>query len=156
MAMKQPGQVVIFKFPQTNLEYTKARPALLLAKVPGDYDDWLICMVSSKLHQYIEGLDEIINPDSPDFQQSGLRTGSVIRVTRIAVVAGDILMGTIGEISPERLRKIRNNLSQWIRTGSLPGQEASNNDIEDETILSTSIEESDDRPEPQEGDKDDE
>jgi mRNA interferase MazF len=41
MAMKQPGQVVIFKFPQTNLEYTKARPALLLAKVPGDYDDWL-------------------------------------------------------------------------------------------------------------------
>jgi mRNA interferase MazF len=50
--MKQPGQVVIFKFPQTNLEYTKTRPALLLAKVPGDYDDWLLCMISSKLHNF--------------------------------------------------------------------------------------------------------
>lgn len=60
-------------------------------------------MIYSKLHQYIEGLDEIIKPDSSDFIQSGLRTGSVIRVTRIAVVAGDILMGTVGEVSPMKI-----------------------------------------------------
>ena len=113
-------------------------------------------MISSKLHQYIEGLDEIIKPDSPDFIQSGLRTGSVIRVTRIAVVAGDILMGTIGEISPGRLTKIRNNLSQWIRSGSLPWQETTNNETEDETTLPGRIVESDFQPTPREDGKNDE
>ena len=47
--MKQAGQIVLFRFPQTDLEEGKLRPALLLNKVPGEYDDWLICMISSQL-----------------------------------------------------------------------------------------------------------
>jgi mRNA interferase MazF len=46
--MKQAGQVVVYRFPQTDLEEGKLRPALLLGKLPGEYDDWLICMVSSQ------------------------------------------------------------------------------------------------------------
>jgi hypothetical protein len=45
--MKEAGQVVVFRFPQTDLEEGKLRPALLLGKLPGKYDDWLICMISS-------------------------------------------------------------------------------------------------------------
>jgi mRNA interferase MazF len=45
--MKQARQIVIFQFPQTSLEEGKFRPAFLLGKLPGDYDDWLICMISS-------------------------------------------------------------------------------------------------------------
>ena len=47
--MKKGGQLVLFRFPQTDLEEGKLRPALLLAKVPGEYDDGLICMISSRL-----------------------------------------------------------------------------------------------------------
>jgi mRNA interferase MazF len=116
--MRQAGQIVLFKFPQTNLDYSKPRPALLLGRLPGQYDDWLISMISSKTHQYIEGMDEIITVSSQDFKDSGLRTESLIRVARLAVVDGDILLGTIGEISSERLARIRNNLAAWIRTGN--------------------------------------
>jgi mRNA interferase MazF len=45
--MKEAGQVVVFRFPQTDLEEVKLRPALLIGKLPGNYDDWLICMISS-------------------------------------------------------------------------------------------------------------
>ena len=51
--MKKSGQVVVFRFPQTDLEGGKLRPALLLGKLPGEYDDWLICMISSQTRQYI-------------------------------------------------------------------------------------------------------
>ena len=44
--MKEAGQVIVFRFPQTDLEEGKLRPALLLGKLPGNYDDWLICMIS--------------------------------------------------------------------------------------------------------------
>ena len=109
--MKKSGQIVLFNFPQTDFENTKLRPALLLAKLPGDFDDWLICMISSQLHQNVEGLDDIIQPDSEDFSQSGLKTESVFRVSRIAVATESILRGMIGNISYERLMRIRNNLA---------------------------------------------
>lgn len=45
--MKRAGQIVSFRFPQTDLEEEKLRPALLLGKLPGSHDDWLLCMISS-------------------------------------------------------------------------------------------------------------
>ena len=112
--MKKAGQVAVFHFPQTDLEDGKLRPALLLGKLPGQYDDWLICMISSQTRQYNFGFDEIIEDTSEDFKQSGLKVSSVIRVGRLAVVSGDIFLGAIGEISSERLSRVKNNLSNWL------------------------------------------
>ncbi|AEH44520.1 transcriptional modulator of MazE/toxin, MazF [Thermodesulfatator indicus DSM 15286] len=112
--MIQEGDVVLFQFPQTDLQEGKLRPALVIKRVPGDYEDWLICMISSRVYQYNEKIDEIITPKDSDFQDSGLKTESVIRVSRLAVVEKDILIGRIGKISPERLRKIKEKLAKWI------------------------------------------
>jgi mRNA interferase MazF len=112
--MKKAGQVVVFRFPQTDLEEGKLRPALLLGKLPGEYDDWLICMISSQTRQYISGFDEIIKDSDEDFEKSGLKVTSIIRVGRLAVVSGEILLGAIGEISNERLNRVKNNLSNWL------------------------------------------
>lgn len=49
---KQAGQIVAFRFPQTDLDKGKLRPALLLANLPGEYDDWLTCMISSQIRHY--------------------------------------------------------------------------------------------------------
>ena len=112
--MKEAGQVVLFRFPQTDLEEGKLRPALLIGKLPGEYDDWLICMISSQTRQYIAGFDEIIKDGDNDFEQSGLKVTSVIRVGRLAVVSSEILLGAIGEISFERLNRVKKNLSNWL------------------------------------------
>ena len=49
--MKQPGQIILFRFPAANFDMGKLRPALLLGKLPGVYDDWLICMISTQIRQ---------------------------------------------------------------------------------------------------------
>lgn len=112
--MKKAGQVVLFRFPQTDLEEGKLRPALLVAKLPGEYDDWLICMISSQTRHYAAGFDELARETDEDFVQSGLKVTSVIRVGRLAVVSGDILLGAIGEISPERLSRVKQTLASWL------------------------------------------
>jgi mRNA interferase MazF len=109
--MKQAGQVVVFRFPQTDLEEGKLRPALLLGKLPGEYDDWLICMISSQTRQYIAGFYEIVNDSDEDFGESGLKVTSVIRVGRLAVVSGEILLGALGQISSERLNRVKKHLT---------------------------------------------
>jgi mRNA interferase MazF len=92
----------------------KLRPALLLSEVPGPYDDWLICMISSQVRQRVEGFDELIEEDDKDFPHSGLKVTSVIRIGRLAAVEGQILAGSIGTISPERMQRIRRKLAKWI------------------------------------------
>ncbi len=112
--MKKAGQVVVFRFPQTDLEEGKLRPALLLGKLPGEYDDWLICMITSQTRQYIAGFDEIVQDSDEDFGESGLKVTSVIRAGRLAVVSGEILLGAIGQISTKRLNRVKKHLSDWL------------------------------------------
>ncbi|MFO1430053.1 MAG: type II toxin-antitoxin system PemK/MazF family toxin [Candidatus Competibacteraceae bacterium] len=112
--MKQAGQIVLFRFPQTDLAAGKLRPALLLGRLPGSFDDWLICMISSQTRHSIPQFDELIQEDDSDFIQSGLKVSSVIRVGRLAVVSANILLGAVGQISPTRLKLIKNRLAEWI------------------------------------------
>lgn len=64
-------------------------------------------MISSKLHQKIQELDEVITTKDSDFILSGLKLPSVIRVSRLAVVEKDILLGKLGQISHDRLSRVR-------------------------------------------------
>jgi mRNA interferase MazF len=73
-------------------------------------------MVSSQLHHHIAGFDEIIDENSPDFASSGLKRASVIRIGRLAVVDGSILLGAIGAITAERLQRIKTHLADWLST----------------------------------------
>ena len=112
--MKRAGQVILFGFPQADLDAGKVRPALLLRKLPGKYDDWLICMISGQTHQYIDQFDEIVREDDEDFVDSGLKKASVIHVGRLAVVEGQMLLGAIGQIASERLELIKRHLVTWL------------------------------------------
>jgi mRNA interferase MazF len=114
--VKKPGQVALVPFPRVDLTPGKPRPVLLLARVPGPYEDWLVCMFSTKLHQAVQGFDEVINTNASDFEQSGLKVPSVIRVARLAVVSEEMLVGCIGEISDERLHRIQKRLADWIQS----------------------------------------
>ena len=112
--MKQAGQIVLVPFPFTNLSGTKLRPVLMLRRASARFDDWLVCMVSSQLHQAEPGFDEIVATSDPDFQATGLKTASVLRLSRLAVVDGKVIVGTLGAISPKRLVSIRRRLADWI------------------------------------------
>lgn len=114
--MKQPGRVALVPFPLVDLTPGKPRPVLLLARVPGPYEDWLVCMFSTKLQQALPGFDEVINSTASDFHSSGLKIPSVIRVARLAVVSADMFVGTTGEISDERLHRIQKTLADWIQS----------------------------------------
>lgn len=112
--MKKAGQIVLFNFPQSNYKDSKLRPALMISRLPGIHDDWLICMITSQTKYYVEDFDEIINEDSSDFLNSGLNVESLFRVGRLAVVEGKILIGSLGEIDSDRLNRIKKKIADWL------------------------------------------
>lgn len=115
--MKAPGQVVLVPFPYTDLSDAKLRPVSLLRKVASRFDDWLVCMITSQLQHAEPDFDEILFLGDDDFSTSGLKVSSVIRIGRLAVVDGAMLVGSLGEIGPERLTPIRGRLTAWIGHG---------------------------------------
>lgn len=114
MAVRNAGQIVLCRFPQTYLVTGKRRPALLLLPLPTDYDDWLICMMSTKTEQAVSDIDDVISTSDPDFQNTGLKGDTVIRLARLAAVTDSLFTGTIGHIGPERLTRLKENLARWI------------------------------------------
>jgi len=110
----KPGKLALLRFPHVDLEEGKLRPVLLIARVPGDFPDWLVAMVSSRLEHAILGVDELIREEDADFPTSGLKQSSVIRIGRLAVANAELFLGASGEISGERLAGIRHRIADWI------------------------------------------
>ena len=115
--MKKAGQIILFRFPQTDLMPGKPRPALLLGRLPGIQGDWLLCMISTQTRHFIPGFDDMLTPEDKDFASSGLKEVSLIRVGRLAVVEEEVLLGAIGEVSADRLQRVKSVLAGWLQNG---------------------------------------
>lgn len=113
--MKRAGQIVLTSFPYTDLSGAKLRPVLMLRRA-SRFDDWLVCMVSSRIEQAETGFDEVLLPADADFVRSGLKAVSVLRLSRLAVLESSLLAGSIGAIDDERLSLVRQRLARWIET----------------------------------------
>jgi len=116
--MTAEGQVVLFRFPRTDQVAGKLRPALVLRGLPGPYHDWLVCMISTRLYHAVPGIDDIIPDTDPDFASTGLKSTSLIRLTRLAVVSADIFEGTLGQLAASRLERLRTRLGEWLTGGT--------------------------------------
>ena len=103
----QEGDVVLTPVPQAD-GTVKPRPAILLRKM-SMYRDVLVCGVSTQLHHYVQGFDEIISPADTDFASSGLVSTSLIRLSFLAVVPRRNIAGTIGSIASERHKRLGNS-----------------------------------------------
>ena len=112
----KPGDIVLIRFPQTDLQAGKLRPALVVAEVPGRHPDLLLALISSRIYQTVPQFDEIIETNDPDYETTGLKVRSVVRLARLASVESTVINARLGQISPDRLQNIRNRLSKWFQT----------------------------------------
>ena len=106
------GDVILVPLPQADGQ-RKPRPAILLKIIP-PFGDFLVCGVSSQLRQQVRGLDELILRTDMDFLGSGLKMDSLIRAGFLAVYTEQQIIGSIGEISLERHRRLLKQLSEFL------------------------------------------
>lgn len=111
------GDIVLLRFPQADLAEGKLRPALVVALAPGRHPDLLLALITSRMYQEIPDFDEVIEPSDSDFSESGLKARSVVRLARLVSVEQAIINARLGEISSERLRRIRKRLVDWLAGG---------------------------------------
>jgi mRNA interferase MazF len=84
-----------------------------LRQLPG-FGDWLVCGISTQLHQCVAGFDETMAGGDADFASSGLARPSIIRLGCLQAVPVRKIMGRIGSISADRHRRLLANLSRHL------------------------------------------
>lgn len=110
----KPGDIVLIRFPQADLQTEKLRPALVVATAPGRHPDLLLALISSRIHQAVPDFDELIDVYDSDYSESGLKVRSVVRLARLAIETS-VINARLGSVSPVRLQKIRKNLANWLK-----------------------------------------
>ena len=110
-----PGDVVLIPLTQFAGATPKLRPALVLALLPGAYQNLLLCGISTQLQQMQANWDELVQKGDADFTASGLHHESVIRLSYLYAADASELAGTIGTIEPARLQRLRQRLSDHFR-----------------------------------------
>ncbi|HEX8845577.1 MAG TPA: type II toxin-antitoxin system PemK/MazF family toxin [Pyrinomonadaceae bacterium] len=106
------GDVALTPVPQADGKI-KNRPAIILREMP-PYRDFLVCGVSTQLHQQVKDFDETISPSDADFPSSGLKSESLIRLGFLAVLPRSSIAGSIGSISSERHKRLLRTLSDHL------------------------------------------
>ena len=114
--MKQ-GNIILTPIPQADGKLKK-RPAIMLREMP-PYGDFLVCGISTQLHQHVKDFDEIISPADEDFKSSGLLSKSLIRLGFLAVLPSSRILGSIGAISSKRHKRLLKTLSDYLVGNSI-------------------------------------
>jgi mRNA interferase MazF len=94
------GDVVLAALPQADGRI-KNRPALVLRTMP-PHGDVLVCGISTQLHQEVPGFDDVVASVDPDFEASGLKAPSLIRLGFLASLPAAIFIGRIGTVATVR------------------------------------------------------
>lgn len=108
----EEGAIVRIALPQSDGKI-KSRPALLLKRIE-PFNDWLLCSISSKLHNEVKGVDIVIDKEHPDYVASRLKYPGVVRVAHLFTLPEKMIEGTIGNISPQTHKKLLNNLTAYL------------------------------------------
>jgi mRNA interferase MazF len=95
----QRGEIVLTRFPFTNLAGSAVRPALVISQgLIGQ--DLVLAGISSVVRGASVPTDLTVDISHPEFALTGLRVTSVIRMHKLAAVERTVLVRRLGHIGP--------------------------------------------------------
>ena len=98
------GKIVLVPFPFTDLSGMKVRPAVIISNnLTGD--DVIVCFISSNIKN--KGRSDI--PLKKNLK-NGLKSDSVIVVSKIATLEKKTVLGEIGELSSAEVAQVKNKI----------------------------------------------
>lgn len=102
------GSIVLVRFPFTDLSGSKVRPAIILTPTAAleGMPDILCAFISSRLPSPLLNSDLVIESTNSGFARTGLKTNSVLRAHKIALLKKELVISKLGDFSPALQKQI--------------------------------------------------
>ena len=105
------GQVILVRFPFSDLTASKLRPAVVLAEA--GRGDWILCQITS--NSYSD--PKAIPLSTADFARGSLRVASYFRPGKLFTAHGSLVAGQPGELKAEIFSAVRDAVVRIIQNG---------------------------------------
>ncbi len=102
------GDIVLVKFPFSDIFSKKLRPALIMAE-ESKFKDFILAFITTQFDQK-EKYDIILTADSRDFQKTGLKRESLLKLNKLTTLNKKMIVGKIGSLSNELMSQVNRNL----------------------------------------------
>lgn len=90
------GDVVLVRFPFTDLSGATLRPALIVGRSAGT--DFIVAFVTTRTTAGDPNAGHLLEPTDPEFGRTGLRAPSLVRLDRLATLNRLLLQRRLGSI----------------------------------------------------------
>ena len=110
----EEGAVVLISLPGVSGRTEKLRPVLVLAHLPGAFQQILVAGISTRTFGLIPGWDEVVRPGQQRFVQMGLKRESSIRPSYLSARSANEVRGTIGQLPAADLKVLRDRLANLL------------------------------------------
>lgn len=107
--MYKKGKIILVPFPFTDLSASKVRPAAIIS-YGAIGDDVVVAFISSQKLARQQKFDILLEESDVSFGHTGLKTASVIKISKIATLDKKIILGEIGEFDGLIINKINQRL----------------------------------------------
>jgi mRNA interferase MazF len=108
------GDVVLTRFPFTDLAGASVRPALVVSDGAVG-QDLVLTAISSVVRGSLPPTDLLIDTTHPEFSATGLRVASVIRLHRLVTVEQSVVVRRLGKIGAIVQQDVDQRLRQLLR-----------------------------------------
>jgi mRNA interferase MazF len=105
------GDIVLIKYPFTDLSSTKVRPAIVVSsdEFTNHGEDAIFVCISSQTRNVLPP-DLILSPSDPEFRNSGLRKASLVKIGKIICLSKSLASRLLGEAGPNTMQRIKERL----------------------------------------------
>ncbi|MEA3351624.1 MAG: type II toxin-antitoxin system PemK/MazF family toxin [Chloroflexota bacterium] len=105
-------KVVLVPFPFDDLSSSKVRPAVCLTEPIGQYRHVVLAFITSNIPTEMLETDFLIASDGKDFETSGLRVSSALRLHRMMTATTSIIRRELGQLSKTQQEVVKNKLKK--------------------------------------------
>ncbi len=106
------GKVVLVPFPFDDLTAQKVRPAICLTNPLGSHHHVVLAFITSKIPNDLLETDVVLDSNSADFDITGLRVSSTLRLHRLMTVTTALIKRELGELSPKMRVEVAEKLNK--------------------------------------------
>ncbi|MGI8965065.1 MAG: type II toxin-antitoxin system PemK/MazF family toxin [Limisphaerales bacterium] len=93
------GKVVLVPFPFDDLTASKLRPAVCLTEPIGPHRHVIVAFISSQMPTDLTATDVRLDSGRNDFEATGLRVSSVLRLHRLVTLTTTLIQRELGKLS---------------------------------------------------------
>jgi len=99
-------KIVLVPFPFDDLSAEKVRPAVCLTDPIGQHRHVILAFITSNTNQEFLETDVMLDSNDKNFNVTGLRVSSALRLHRLMTVTTSLICRELGELSPEMKKQV--------------------------------------------------